>query len=115
MINKVRMVISLFFLAILFGCTENADKTKWDEIGEAGGKDRLLTAEYLIKAHKLIGLTNKQMLQLLGPPEKDKTATWYDLEEKGQYIRPYPVLTIKFNKDSVIIEAFIEAWNKISP
>ena len=113
MLNKVRLVISLFLLAILFGCTEKFDKTKWDEIGEAGGKDRLSTAEYLIKAHKLIGLTNKQMLRLLGPPENDTTVTWYDLEEEGNFERPHPVLTIKFNKDSVIIEVVIEEWNKL--
>ncbi len=73
-------------------------------------------AEDLLKTHQLIGLTNKQMLQLLGPPSNDTTETWYSLEEQGEWLTPDPVsrknLIIKFNKDSVIVEAKIKEWHK---
>jgi hypothetical protein len=66
-------------------------------------------AEDLIKTHKLIGLTNHQMLQLLGSPSNyaDTTKTYYELSEEFDSIDPTSGknLVIQFNKDSVIIKA----------
>ncbi len=56
------------------------------------------------------------MLQLLGPPENDTTATWYTLKQKFEFLGVDPVsgknLIIKFNKDSIITHAEIEEWHK---
>ena len=116
MLKKARLMIGYFLLPILCGCTEKFDKKKWADFGELGGSDKVLMAEDLIKTHKLIGLTNEQMLRLLGPPANDPTATWYNLKEDGEFLSPDPVsgknLTIQFNQDSVIVKAVIEEWHK---
>ncbi len=85
-------------------------------MGELDDSERVLMAKDIVKTKKLIGLTNKQMLQLLGPPENDTTATWYRLKEEGEMLSPDPVsgkdLIVKFNKDSVITSAEIKEWHK---
>ncbi|MDP9047073.1 MAG: hypothetical protein M3N14_02990, partial [Bacteroidota bacterium] len=65
-----------FFILTILSCGEKFDKTKWDGDDPIGGSDKVSMAEDLIKTKKLIGLTNKQMLQLVGQPANDTTATW---------------------------------------
>jgi len=123
MIARVNLTDVLIIIALcaFYSCNdisrqEKFNKSKWNNSGELDGSDKELMAEDLEKTHKLIGLTNKQMLQLLGPPENDTTATWYRLEEEGESLSPDPSsgkdFIIQFNKDSVIISAKIEEWHK---
>ena len=122
MFNRFPLVITLIVLCPLINScndisrSEKFDRTKWTDLGDLGGSDKVLMAEDLIKTKKLIGLTNKQMLQLLGQPANDTTETWYGLEEEGEWLSPDPVsgknLTIHFNKDSVIVKAEIQEWHK---
>ena len=73
-------------------------------------------AEDLLKTHKLIGLSHKQMLQLLGNPSNyaDTTKTWYELSQEFDSIDPISGkdLVISFNKDSIITDAIIREWHK---
>src|ERR1700678_310692 len=90
MLKKALFIITFFTLFALFGCGEKFDKTKWAEYDELDGPDRDLMAEDLLKTHKLIGLTNKQMLQLLGPPANftDTPKRYYVLKEEYDMIDP---------------------------
>jgi len=112
--SKLVWLSGIMFLTVLYGCTEKFDKTKWSQYDEVDGSDRDLMGEDLVKTHKLLGLTNKQMLQLLGPPANDTTETWYELKIKYDMIDPIysKFLLIKFNKDSVITTAEIKEWHK---
>jgi hypothetical protein len=73
-------------------------------------------ADDLIQRRLLIGISNKQMLQLLGPAEKDNTETQYTLEENIEFLGIDPVsakyLVVKFNKDSIITSAEIKEWHR---
>jgi hypothetical protein len=102
-------------LLFLMACeNEKFDKERWAEYEHLNGSDRTSMAEDLQQNHKLIGLSNKQMIQLLGPPENDPTETWYSLVEKYEFLDPDPVsgknLIITFNKDSIITDAKIQKW-----
>lgn len=114
--SKLLYIACLVFLFALSGCTKAFNKKEWADFDALGGSDKVLMAEDLIKTNKLLGLTNKQMLELLGPPANDTTATWYNLKEDGEFLSPDPAsgknLVIQFNKDSVIISAKIEEWHK---
>jgi hypothetical protein len=119
--SELLYVLSIIVVFAILGCndisrSEKFDQKIWKQYSEVDGPDRDLMAEDLLKTHKLIGLTNKQMLQLLGPPENDTTSTWYGLEQEGEFLSPDPVsgknLVIQFNKDSVITSAKIEEWHK---
>jgi outer membrane protein assembly factor BamE (lipoprotein component of BamABCDE complex) len=112
---NILLIIICFFLAItLAGCGEKFDKTRWDDV--EGGPEKRKMAEDLVKTNKLIGLTNEQMLQLIGSPVNDTTETWYRLEEEYEFLGIDPVsgsdLIIKFNKDSVITHAEVKEWHK---
>ena len=114
--SKLFYVLSIIFLLAVSACTKSFDKKEWADFGELGSSDKVLMAEDLLKTNKLIGLTNKQLHELLGPPANDTTATWYNLKENGEFLSPDPAsgknLVIQFNKDSVIISAKIEEWHK---
>jgi hypothetical protein len=75
-------------------------------------------AEDLLKNHRLIGLTNKQMYQLLGRPwsnyYSDSVKKPYQLKVEYDMIDPISGkdLIITFNKDSIITHAEIKEWHK---
>jgi len=119
--SKLLYVLSAIMAFVLFGCnditkSEKFDQEVWKEHTEVDGPDRDLMAEDLLKTHKLVGLTNKQMLQLLGSPSNfdDTTKIYYELATEYDMIDPVSGknLVIQFNKDSVIISAKIEEWHK---
>jgi len=122
MLNKISFVITLFLLiASINSCngitrSEKFDQEKWKQYSEVDGPDRDLMAEDLIKNNKLMGLSSKQMRQLLGPPANfaDTTETCYILTEEFDMIDPISGknLIIKFNKDSIITHAEIQEWHK---
>jgi hypothetical protein len=117
MLNKSLFVIAGFSLIIIISsCTEKFDKAKWAQYEEVDGPNRDLMAEDLLKNHKLIGLSHKQMILLLGSPanQTDTTNIYYALSEKYDMIDPVSGkdLIIKFNKDSIITSAEIKEWHK---
>jgi len=116
MLKKAPFFIIFFVQVALYGCTEKFDKNKWSEYDYLGGSDRSSMADDLIQRRLLIGLSNKQMLKLLGPSEKDNAETQYTLEENYEFLGIDPVsgkyLIIKFNKDSIITSAEIKEWHK---
>ena len=115
------MIISIILLAFIISCNditkrEKFNSEKWKQYDGFDGPDRDLMAEDLTKTHRLIGLTNHQMLQLLGSPSNfgDTTKTCYELSEEFDSIDPVSGknLVITFNKDSIIAKAKIEEWHK---
>jgi hypothetical protein len=117
MLSKISCLITGFSLILtITSCTEKFDKTKWAQYDEQDGPDRDLMADDLLKNYKLIGLSHKQMIQLLGSPanQTDTTKTYYTLSEKYDVIDPVSGkdLIIKFNKDSIITGAEIQEWHK---
>jgi hypothetical protein len=122
MLNRLLLIIIFLVLnTFCYSCnditrSEKFNKEIWNQYGSFDGPDRDLMAEDLIKTHRLIGLTNKQMLQLLGSPSNlgDTTKTDYELSQEFDSIDPISGknLVIQFNKDSVITSASIEEWHK---
>lgn len=117
MLNKFPFIIAgVSLIFTISSCSEKFDKTKWAQYNEVDGPDRNLMAEDLLKNNKLVGLSHKQMIQLLGPPanQTDTTKTYYTLSEKYDMIDPVSGkdLIIKFNKDSIITSAEIKEWHK---
>lgn len=92
------------------------NRSKWLNYYSFDGPNRVSMAEDLIKTNRLIGLSNRQMLQLLGPPAHydDTTKTVYELSQEFDMIDPISGkdLIIKFNKDSTVIGSKIEEWHK---
>ena len=118
--SKLLYALSIIVVFALFGCNditrnEKFDKTKWAHYDELYGPDRDLMGEYLVKTHKLIGLTYRQMLQLLGAPANytGTTNTYYKLATEFDGTEPVSEknLNIQFNKDSVIISVEIKEWH----
>jgi hypothetical protein len=113
-------IVCFLFVVTLFSCHKvKFNSTRWQQYLETDGPDgseREAMAEDLLQNYKLVGLTNKQMLQLLGPPanQTDTTKTYYTLSEKYDLIDPVSGkdLIIKFNKDSIITSAEIKEWHK---
>jgi hypothetical protein len=117
MLNKFPVIIAGFSLIVTIpSCTEKFDKAKWAQYEEVNGPNRDLMAQDLLKNNKLVGLSHKQMLQLLGQPANytDTLNTYYTLSEKYDMIDPVSGkdLIIKFNKDSIITSAEIKEWHK---
>ncbi len=74
------------------------------------GPDRVLNLRCLCP-HRLIGLTNHQMLELLGSPSNFEDTTKHVMNFHKNLI-PLTLfgknLVIQFNQDSIIAKAFIE-------
>lgn len=108
------MRLTLFALAaVCFGaCTNNQkfDQIAWSEKGDLGiypNREKML--EDLMNNHKLKGLTYKQLIDMLGEPEKysdeePNTATYNIVTDYGGNIDPVYIknLEVKFSVDSVV-------------
>lgn len=112
-------IIAISFFSITLICCngierEKFNKERWLEYSEVDGPDRDLMAEDLLRTHKLMKLSNRQLFQLLGQPANDTTSTHYMLKIKYDMIDPVysKYLVINFNKDSIITSAKIEEWHK---
>ncbi len=122
MLSKITTSIICLLLGIsLTSCnditkSEEFNSEQWKQYIGVDGPNRDSMADGLIKSHKLLGLSNKQMLQLLGGPANytDTTKTYYELSEEFDGIDPVSGknLIITFNKDSIITNAKIEEWHK---
>lgn len=108
------MRLILFALAALSfaACTNNQqfNKTAWSERGDLGiypNREKILND--LMNNHRLKGLTYKQLIDLLGEPEKYKdeepnTGTYNIVTDYGGDIDPVYVknLEVKFSTDSIV-------------
>lgn len=114
--SKILYSLGIIHFLISLGCQEKFDKTKWAGDDAIGGPEKVLMAEDLIKTNKLMGISHKQMLQLLGVPANytDTTKTYYELLQEFDSIDPVfgKNLIITFNKDSIITDAEIKEWHK---
>jgi hypothetical protein len=75
----------------------------------------------LIKNHQLLGLKYSQLVDSIGEPEKDMTASdsnsiniVYPIEVEYDIIDPdySKDLIIKLNKDSIVLSAMVNEWKK---
>lgn len=121
LIRIFRFLVSFILFTCSTGCNdisrkEKFDSEKWKQYIGFDGPDRDLMAEDLLGSHKLIGLSHKQMLQLLGDPSnyEDTTRTYYELSQEFDSIDPVSGknLIITFDKDSIITNAIIQEWHK---
>lgn len=119
--RSTALIICILLSTSLISCNDvtkrgKFDSEKWNQYSEVDGPYRDSMADDLIKSHKLLGLSNKQMLQLLGAPANytDTTKTYYELSEEFDGIDPISGkdLIITFNKDSIITNAKTEEWHK---
>ena len=104
-------VITLFAL-LVFSCNQDRkfDKSAWIEKGDLGiypNRDRML--KDLVQNHQLIGLSYKQLVELLGEPENysgaEPNVAYYNvLTHYGRDIDPVYIknLQVKFNSDSIV-------------
>jgi hypothetical protein len=119
--NKISVIAFLIFFVVNASCnditkSEKFDQARWKQYAGFDGPDRDLMAEDLLKTHKLIGLTNKQLLQLLGGPSNfsDTTKIYYELSQQYDMIDPISGknLIITLDKDSIVSKAEIVEWHK---
>jgi hypothetical protein len=119
--NLIISILCLLSFTLVLGCNditrhEKFDSEKWKQYESVDGPERGSMAEDLLKTKKLVGLSHKQMLALLGEPSNytDTTKTYYELSEEYDMIDPVSGkdLLITFNKDSVITNAEIKEWHK---
>ncbi len=120
--KKVKAFFGILLLSLsvsFVGCHKKEfNSEEWKDSYDAnrgfGAPELKSMAEDLVASRKLIGLTHKQMLDLLGPPENDPSSTWYTLEENYDTIDPVSgnFLQIDFNKDSIITKAYVREWHK---
>jgi hypothetical protein len=119
--NKISVIAFLIFFVVNASCnditkSEKFDQARWKQYAGFDGPDRDLMAEDLLKTHKLIGLTNKQLLQLLGGPSNfsDTTKIYYELSQQYDMIDPISGknLIITLDKDSIVNKAEIVEWHK---
>jgi hypothetical protein len=118
------MRASLIFLASIFlaSCNSNEkfDKAKWQEKGDLRiYTHRKSLLNDLTKNHKLTGLSYRQLINLIGEPEKDndneKDIVHYDIEtDYGNDIDPIytKTLQLKLTKDSTVESFMIKEWKK---
>jgi len=118
------MRASLIFLATIFltSCNSNEkfDKTKWQEQGDLRiYTHRKYMLNDLTKNNKLIGISYRQLINLIGEPEKandqEKGIVYYDIEtDYGNDIDPIytKTLQLKLTKDSTVDSFTIKEWKK---
>jgi len=117
-INNTVKILPLIILFSILGCqpTVKFDSAKWKQNVRTEGSDRNSMADDLVKSGKLIGVTHKQMLALLGEPSPivDTKDTYYELSVNYDTVDPVSGrdLVITFSKDSVITSAQIKVWHK---
>jgi len=108
----LRLLLFALVTLCIGSCTNNQqfDKTAWSEKGDLGiypNREKML--KDLMNNHPLKGLTYKQLIDLLGEPEKYKdeepnTATYNIMTDYGGDIDPVYVknLEVKFSIDSIV-------------
>ena len=118
----MKTIIYFLFFIFLTSCSNNEkfDKVKWQEQGDLRMyTHRKSMLNDLIKNYKLIGLSYKQLINLIGEPEnysdKEKDKVYYEIEtDYGTDIDPIYTksLQIKLTKDSIVESFTIKEWKK---
>jgi hypothetical protein len=106
-------IITLFFST----CNQDQkfDKASWQQQGDLGiypNREKML--KDLMNHHQLKGLTYKQLVDLIGEPEKysdeePNTATYNIVTDYGRDIDPVYIknLEVKISSDSIVTDANI--------
>jgi hypothetical protein len=100
--------------ALIFSCEteQKFDKTSWQQRGDLGVyPNRAKMLNDLMSHHQLKGLRYKQLIHLLGDPERysdeePNTVTYNIVTDYGRDIDPVYIknLEVKFNSDIVVTE-----------
>lgn len=115
------IIIALLFFSIA-SCNSNKkfDKVKWQEQGDLKIYTyRKSMLKDLTKNYKLTGLSYRQLINLIGEPEKysdkEKDMVYYEIEtDYGNDIDPVytKTLQLKLTKDSTVESFIIKEWKK---
>lgn len=116
-ITKLRLLIVLM-VVLIWSCNQSMDfdsaKWKMKEDIEYPYRNKMLSD--LTKNHKLIGLSYKQAIELLGIPQyEDSSRISYEvLQDYGSDIDPVHTkyLNLALSKDSIITSFKIDEWKK---
>jgi hypothetical protein len=118
----MRAIIIVLASIFLTSCNSNEkfDKAKWQEQGDLRiYTHRKSMLNDLTKNYKLTGLSYRQLINLIGEPEKDndqeKDIIYYDIEtDYGNDIDPIytKTLQLKLTKDSTVESFTIKEWKK---
>jgi hypothetical protein len=110
----LKFIVITIFTLLVVACnqTQKFDKSAWKERGDLNiypNRDKML--EDLMNHHQLKGLTYKQVIELLGEPEKysdekPNTATYNIVTDYGKDIDPVYIknLEVKFSTDSIVTD-----------
>jgi len=117
---KLLNIILLFLILTACERDRKFDKTIWLKQSDVHQYPyRNSMCEDLVKNHKLRGLSYKQLVNLIGEPEKsiidEPNSIYYEiLTEYGSDIDPIKTKTLifKLNSDSTILDFKIEEWKK---
>ena len=109
--------IIIVFVIILLGCNQQIkfDKDKWVEGGNMEFPNRNRMLEDLTTNYKLVGIKYPELINLLGEPQyNDSASLGYVIEIHYDVIDPdySKTLNFNFNKDSVITSFKVEEWKK---
>lgn len=117
---KFLNIILLFLLLTACDKDRKFEKTLWlnqSDVRQYPYRNNM--CEDLVKNHKLRGLSYKQLVNLIGEPEKtiidEPNSIYYEiLTEYGSDIDPIKTKTLifKLNSDSTILDFKIEEWKK---
>ena len=120
LMRKIIVVIFIFFVVVLPGCSNKFDKAGWAEQTDVQyypNRNKMLND--LLTNYKLKGISYTQLTDLLGNPEKNWTG------EKGEIF--YPIITkygtdidpvytktliFRLDTDSVVVDYKINEWKK---
>lgn len=117
---KVIWTVIVFFLFVACGQKEmEFDSTKWNEDPYSFYPYRKDMVNDLMNNHLKVGMTYKQLIDLIGQPENytnldSNSVAYCVLEEHGWDIDPVETKTliIELTKDSLVRNYKLEHWKK---
>ncbi|MEO6149710.1 MAG: hypothetical protein ABIP28_06095 [Mucilaginibacter sp.] len=113
---KKLLATSMVILFLFVGCKRKFNKVNWLVKEDIDYPYRDAMLDDLIKSHKLVGLSYKQVIQLLGKPQSSGyTGIYYQIKaDYGADIDPIfsKILVIEFGKDSIATTAEVKEWKK---
>ncbi|MGP8216072.1 MAG: hypothetical protein ACLQQ4_10945 [Bacteroidia bacterium] len=122
---KIKFIWTVALMLFMVSC--NSERMKFDKTGwmEDDGTHtypyRNAMLDDLLKHHKLKGLKNSQLIDLIGSPENnyarngDTIFIYYNIVMKYDGTDPYysKKLSIKLSKDSIVQSYKVTEWNKV--
>lgn len=110
----MKFIVIAFFILLIVACNQSQpfDKSAWKEKGDLNiypNRDKML--DDLMNHHQLKGLTYKQLIDLLGEPEKysdekPNSVTYNIAIDYGRDIDPVYIknMEVKFSSDSIVTD-----------